>query len=374
VAFRSSARRDRAGAASSIGLADAKLYVASSLDELGTLEEVWDALALASGSVVQQLIWARACVEAYAPQREVRVVALGSRAIAPLARRWRGLESWELIGARDHYEPADFLYADAAHLDELVQALARAGCALYVERLRADSPLLPALRRAYHGRGLALSFPKPASPYLTLGSDLHEPEQLLSAQGRHDLRRRRRRAAELGPTRFELLSPSPAEVDATLDEVFRVEAAGWKSRAGTALAVDPREGTFTRRYASLAAERGMLRVRFMRIGDRAVATEIGMELADTYFSLKCGYDEAIARLSPGRMLAMETIRHAIRRGLRTFELMGNPAPYKQALGADTRPCVVVMAYPASASGAAALALDAAALGWKRVLRVVRGRW
>src|SRR5688572_23057735 len=141
MAFRSSTRRDRAGATTSHARADAELRVVDSLDKLGTLEEAWDALALASGSVVQQLIWARACVEAYAPQREVRVVALGSRAIAPLARRWRGLESWELIGARDHYEPADFLYSDAADLDELVQSLARAGCALYVERLRADSPL-----------------------------------------------------------------------------------------------------------------------------------------------------------------------------------------------------------------------------------------
>ena len=48
------------------------------------------------------------------------------------------------------------------------------------------------------------------------------------------LRRRLRLAEAVAPVSFEVLSPSPVEVEPLLDEAYRVEAAGWKGEFGTA--------------------------------------------------------------------------------------------------------------------------------------------
>src|SRR3989449_7294507 len=57
----------------------------------------------------------------------------------------------------------------------------------------------------------------------------------------------------------------------SLDELFRVESTGWKGRHGTALASDLSRGAFYRRYAAAASRTGVLRLCYLRIGERTAA-------------------------------------------------------------------------------------------------------
>ena len=58
---------------------------------------------------------------------------------------------------------------------------------------------------------------------------------IISPSGGSRLRDHFQLAEAAAPVSFEILSPSPVEVEPLLDEAYRVEAAGWKGERGTAL-------------------------------------------------------------------------------------------------------------------------------------------
>ena len=158
-----------------------------------------------------------------------------------------------------------------------------------------------------------------------------------------------------------------------MDEAFRVEAAGWKGRARTALAHDSTRQAFFRRYAAAASSRGILRLCLPRIGGRAAAMQIAVETGGRFWLLKVGYDERFARCSPGSLLLLETIRHAAARGLRSYEFLGNAEPWTRPWTREVRPCVHLEAYPFKARGVGRLATGAAAVGGRRLRDAVRSR-
>ena len=150
-----------------------------------------------------------------------------------------------------------------------------------------------------------------------------------------------------------------------------LEAAGWKGRTGSALLSDPHRRQFYEKYATIASEKGILRLSFMRIGGEVAATQIAVESGGRFWLLKVGYDEKFARCSPGHLLMVQTLRYAAERGLRTFEFLGSAEPWTQVWTTDVRPCVSVWAYPNNFRGLAAFLWDAARFGWERLNRHFR---
>jgi CelD/BcsL family acetyltransferase involved in cellulose biosynthesis len=319
---------------------------------------------------MQQFIWARACADAFAAENALRVVAIGESAFAPLARSSGSLERWEALGTQLH-EPQDLAFRDAGAVDALAELLAQRAAPLALDRAFVDAPIVDALRRAYRGRGIVLVRPKAACPVIPLSVDMTDAEQILSSRRRSDLRRARRRAEEVGPVRTELLSPLPHEVNGVLDDAFSIEASSWKGRSGTALAEDARRAAFFRRYAVLAAERGILRVSFLRVGDRGAAMQIAVECGGAYWILKIGYDEEFARFSPGMLLILATLQAALERGLRSYELLGTAEPWTEMWTEAVRSCVSISVYPARVAGLAALCADLSPVAWRRLRRAAR---
>ena len=213
--------------------------VVRSLDDLDQLAAAWDALAGGAGSPMQQFIWARACAESYCRRGDqLYVVTVGPAgrptAIAPLIRR-RGLGRLEMLGGRELYgEPTDFLYADRPALDALAGTLASLGRPICLHRIPADSPTIAALQESYRRRGLVLCRTVSGSPSIPIDASWQEPERKFDGKRRYTFRRRLRLAEATAPVSFEVLSPSPVEVEPLLDEAYRVEAAGWKGERGTA--------------------------------------------------------------------------------------------------------------------------------------------
>jgi len=152
-----------------------------------------------------------------------------------------------------------------------------------------------------------------------------------------------------------------------------VEASSWKGRQGTALACDPAQGAFYRRYAAAACRKGILRLCFLRIGDHTAAVEFAVEAEERFWLLKMGYDEAFARCSPGMLLLRETVREAANRGLRSFEFLGFPEGWIRMWTERVRPCLSIWAYPATPSGMAALTAHVAQTGWRKLGRRL-GSW
>jgi CelD/BcsL family acetyltransferase involved in cellulose biosynthesis len=346
------------------------------LEDFDQLADDWDRLARKSGSPIEQYIWAKACAEALSDRYSPYVLAVGPPgrpiAIAPLARRRRPLAPLELLGVHELREPMDFLYANASAAASLVRVLAELQVPLSLKRFPVHSFGFAAVGSAYGNRGLVVSRDAGGCPYIPL--ERHkEPEQRLSARRRSDLRRARRRAERLGKVSCEVLSPAPAELEPLVNEAVRVEAAGWKGKAGTALAHDSRRQAFFRRYAAAASSKGILRVCLLRIGGHAAAMQVAVETGGRFWLLKVGYDERFARCSPGSLLLLETIRHAATRRLRSYEFLGNAESWTRPWTREVRPCVHVETYPFKARAVGGLAAGAAVVGGQRLRAAIRSR-
>jgi CelD/BcsL family acetyltransferase involved in cellulose biosynthesis len=318
---------------------------------------------------MQTALWSRTAAEAlYRPGR-LKVVVLGDldepRAITALARS--GVRA-ELIGAAELGEPTDLLFSDEHAVDEMARALADLTLPLLLRRLPGGSPSVGALRTAHRLRAGVLVREAPGAPTIPLSRGWTAPEGLLSKRRASDMRRARRRAEAVGAVSFEVLSPAPVELDPLLEEAVETEAAGWKSRRGSALKADARRLDFYSRYAHGAAERDELRLCFMRIDGRAVAMQLAVEWRDSLWLLKIGYDEDFGRCSPGMLLMLESTRWAASRGLRSVELLGTPAPWTDMWTEEVRRCVTMAVYPVRARGIAALAADGARYGASRAAR------
>jgi CelD/BcsL family acetyltransferase involved in cellulose biosynthesis len=331
-------------------------------DELDELGPAWEAIAARSGSPMQRHSWASAFVGAFGVEYELKVLVAGDgsdvAAIAPLVTPREGLARLELMGVKELSEPADFIYRDTDALERLARAVAELSIPMLLRRVVAESPTVEALRRAYRRRTIFNSRSVAPYPWIALDDAWREPEEKFSADRRSDLRRSRRRAEKLGEVTFEMISPRREELGPPLEEVFRVEAAGWKGREGTALATDERRRLFFTRYAEAAADAGTLRLAFLRIAGRTAAVQLAAECGGRFWLLKVGYDEEFRRSSPGTLLMLETIRYAATRELESYELLGQVEPWTRFWTEQERECIALRAYPPRPAGIAAAALDA----------------
>lgn len=165
------------------------------------------------------------------------------------------------------------------------------------EWVREDSPLVPVIREAAarSGRRLVVwerfrrsgwSPPPGEAP----GVSGHRRRRLARA-------RRELAAATGGEVRMVDRSGQPG----ALERFLRLEAAGWKGRAGTALLRRPGHAGFLRDIPGL-------RLAALEAGGHPVAMVSGFSAGGQRFLFKIGWDPAYSRFSPGHLLIWELTR------------------------------------------------------------------
>ena len=332
-----------------------------------SLEEnraAWQRLALRRGTPMQQPGWAESFIESFAHVGKLRLMTAGPRgaptAVATFVVRPGLASPLEALAVREISEPWDVLAATPMAVCELAEKLARERRALFIPRIPEDSLAVAAVRAAYRKRGIVRFAQTDAYPTLALDESWKEPESKFNAGRRSDFRRARRHAEKQGRVTFEILSPTPVELPALLEEAWTVEEAGWKGERGSSLTKDTHRGQFFRRYALAAARTGILRVGFMRVDGKAVAMQLATEADNRLWLSKIGYDEAFARCSPGQQLMLALVRWAAGRGIRSIEFLGQREPWTDMWTKNVTRCVSVRAYPFTPMAMATLAVDTAA--------------
>jgi CelD/BcsL family acetyltransferase involved in cellulose biosynthesis len=330
----------------------------------------WRALEASGVSPTQHFIWAEVCADTLHDAPDLRPLVVerdgAATAIAPLALGPGPLKRLEAVGVRTLCEPMDFIYSNDDALTALVDRLARQPIPIQIDRVRADSPLVGAIKQAFQGRGLVHVSATSPCPYIDLDASWREPEKHFNSGRRSDFRRARRHADQLGAVTFEVRSPAPHEVSALLDEALAVEAQSWKGAAGSALARDPLRAGFFRRYAAAASARGILRLLFMRINGAAVGMQFAIESDRRFWLFKIGYDERVARCCPGTLLMLHAVKYAAEQGLDSVEFLGSVDPWTSTWTKTLRECQKVQAYPFSLQGAAALGWDGGRWALRRI--------
>jgi CelD/BcsL family acetyltransferase involved in cellulose biosynthesis len=202
------------------------------------------------------------------------------------------------------------------------------------------------------------------APYVPVEGPFEEYMGGLDRKFRKEIGRLWRRLEERGEARVGYEDGS-ARLDDLLTEGFALEGSGWKDEAGTAIRSDPTRERFYREVAAWAAERGWLRLAFLRLDERAIAFDFCLEQGGAFYVLKGGFDVEERRLGPGTLLTHHGIERAFERRLASYELLGQADDYKRAWTPHTRERVRFQAFPRSPAGAAEQ------LAWRYGRRLVK---
>ncbi len=231
-------------------------------------------------------------------------------ALAPLVKkRLRGVSRLFLAGAGELLEPMDLIWTDPLACARVLQSLAREGVPLVLERLPAESLSVPLLERVYRGRAFVKVVPSRSCPYLALDDSWLEPSGHLPLNSLRALQQARHNADAQGQVTTEIHAPDLHDLADVLDEAFEVEASGWRIGAANSpagrtvpLTQDPQRAVFYLQYAQAACVEGALRVCFLRIDGRAVATQIAVEQGGAFLAAAHGARSPMCRL-PSRPVA-----------------------------------------------------------------------
>jgi CelD/BcsL family acetyltransferase involved in cellulose biosynthesis len=327
-----------------------------------SLRPAWNALLEESGMDHPFLTheWVRTWWECFGAGRELHVLVVkdGERAIAivPMMRSFGRLygsrvRRLEFIG-NDHTQRADVIAGDRrqeAYGAIWTTLLRQKGLwdILLFSRLQADSPTLAALTNLAQGSGyLTGVWHSAEAPYLPIEGGWDDYFHRLSPKLRANLRRRGKRLQQLGDVRLEVVDSGP-DVTGALEEGLRIEAAGWKGRAGTAVVADGATHRFYALLAKRAARRGWLRLNFLNVGGRRIAFDFSLSYAGKAYLLKPAYDPEFAACSPYSQLLVRILQDHFDRGVKEFDFLGREDAWKLDWATRTRPQVWLYVMPDS---------------------------
>lgn len=248
--------------------------------------------------------------------------ALGSERLAGLwalrrQRDWRtGFSATLTAPILPLYEVSSLPVIDRDQADDVIQAMLRHLLAagdlprtLALPLLPLEGPSFEALQEACRITGSSLCsyerWERPvmrpeagddAERYLrrSLGPGYKKRMQQFRAVARHGAMSFRRRRGEAARQ--------------ALPDFLALEAAGWKGKAGTAIARLPQALAYFDSLATHFAAADALQIDALLLDDRPLAMGLLVESAGTRHFLKIAYDETQARHSPGRALTIAMLQ------------------------------------------------------------------
>lgn len=253
--------------------------------------------------------------------------------VLPLVVQTAGPRAWGIATAATPYEPhsafGDML-ADTANASTVLPALLRAACRLphqphqprlhlrelALRGVEVQSPTLAALASLAQTAPAvrSVSNPRGWGSFLSVAGSWMAYRSSLSSNFAANLRKahNRLREPQLPQVRFDWLTGDQASPQ-HLASFMALEAAGWKGRAGSAIAQSARLQRFYARLTGNAFAAGMLEWHFMRLGGKLIAAHLAWRCGRVLSLLKIAYDEDQGRLSPGSLLFEATAERAFAR-------------------------------------------------------------
>lgn len=171
------------------------------------------------------------------------------------------------------------------------------------------------------------------SAVLLLPKDWETYLETLAAKERRELKRKRRRLGREHPdAQFRTATAETLEPDLrTFVEMHR----GTEGHKGHFM--KPEIATFFERVARSFIEVDWLRLDFLEIGGRAVASTFSFQADKTFYLYNSAYEPDAARLSPGLVLVSHLVERSIDDGLSQFDFLRGRERYKYQLGGQAVP-------------------------------------
>ena len=272
---------------------------------------------------------------------EVRSDAAALRALAP---QWEALaaeaaepnpfyEHWMLLPALEAYGADGFrciaVWQDGTLAALFPMRLERRWRRTPLVRARSAAKCIAALLRSglapviefdwtcagglFHG-ALAEAASEGALPWMVTDAYVRallvrerDPRSRFNSNMRNNLRRCEARLAPHGKLTPVRLAPGD-DVAAWTEQFIRLEASGWKGRAGTALGCRAEDRRFVGEVFAEAFRRGRLVISGLDLDGRALARHIMLTAGEGSFTYKIAYDETYEKCSPGLLGEVDNVR------------------------------------------------------------------
>ncbi|RWE72311.1 GNAT family N-acetyltransferase [Mesorhizobium sp.] len=175
--------------------------------------------------------------------------------------------------------------------------------------MRLDGPVASLLTSFADSRGLTLvTTGKLDRPVLESDADGEDYlKASLRAHHYREFRRLKRRIADLGKLEH-VVARGPDEIRHAIESFLTLEAAGWKGRERTAMAIDRYRAAFAREAVHRLAEQDMCRIHLLTLDGRAIACLVVFVEAGVAYTWKTAYDETLSAYSPGTLLMIEVTK------------------------------------------------------------------
>lgn len=158
-----------------------------------------------------------------------------------------------------------------------------------------------------------------------------------SRSRRKSLRRCRNAADRSGGMSFRIVWPTPDDLR-PVATFLRLEAMGWKGRAGTALASHPGHQRFFGEMVRDFACRRAVCFGELTLGSEIIASSCNLVGGNTLFAFKIGWNPDCARFAPGYWAEIE-LAHALAEtepALRLIDSCSAPGSYTESVWPDRR--------------------------------------
>ncbi|CDX49262.1 conserved hypothetical protein [Mesorhizobium plurifarium] len=175
--------------------------------------------------------------------------------------------------------------------------------------MRLDGPVASLLTSFADSRGLTMvTTGKVERPVLESSADGEEYlKASLRAHHYREFRRLKRRLADQGKLEH-VVARGPDEIRHAIESFLTLEAAGWKGRERTAMAIDRYRAAFAREAVHRLAEQDMCRIHLLTLDGRTIACLIVFVEAGVAYTWKTAYDETLSAYSPGTLLMIEVTK------------------------------------------------------------------
>lgn len=180
---------------------------------------------------------------------------------------------------------------------------------LVLPDMRLDGAVASLVKSVAEARGLPLvTMSKVERAFLesSLDGDAYLKASLTSTRYR-EFRRLKRKLAEQGELVHQV-ARGPEEIRPAIEGFLALEAAGWKGRKRTAMAIDRYRAAFAREAVHGLAGHDLCRIHSLTSGGKLIASLIVFVEAGVAYTWKTAYDENYAAFSPGVLLMIEVTK------------------------------------------------------------------
>lgn len=179
-----------------------------------------------------------------------------------------------------------------------------------------------AIRKHFRSGGYLVAESETLCPYIKVDSSWQHFFDTRSRRMRSNIRRLRRRLAELGDVKVRRVV-TQSELDAAMEQHCNIEARSWKAQKKIDLKSSASNYFFYTSIATIFGARGEFELRMLECSGTVVASTFGIRNNGVFQSLRIAHDSQYNKYSPGTVLESYELEELFDGGIQCYEFIGS---------------------------------------------------